>query len=110
MKAQPDSLWNPRNSRGALMFSDSETACSKEFLGEFHYYNSFPALNLNEESVAEPLRKQAGRDEKCDGENRIDAKFIDAYQFVYVWQSKFQSIPLCAVDAGSPSLQTSSLL
>jgi hypothetical protein len=43
-------------------------------------------------------------------ENRSEGKLFDGYQFVYVWQSKFQSIPLCAIDAGSPSLQASSLL
>jgi hypothetical protein len=39
-----------------------------------------------------------------------ERKLFNEYQFVYVWQSKFQSIPLCAVDAGSPSLHASSLL
>jgi hypothetical protein len=52
---------------------------------------------------------RAGCDEKCRSGIRREKDLLDGYQFVYVWQSKFQSIPLCAVDAGSPSLQTSSL-
>jgi hypothetical protein len=38
-----------------------------------------------------------------------EKELFNAYQFVYAWQSKFQSTPLCAVDAASPSLQTGSL-
>lgn len=36
-------------------------------------------------------------------------QFVREFQFLNVWQSKFQSWPLCSVDALSPSLQTCSL-
>src|ERR1700719_3435171 len=53
---------------------------------------------------------QAGCDENCCSGIRCERELLNGYQLVYVWQSKFQSIPLCAVDARSPSLQTCSLL
>jgi hypothetical protein len=55
-------------------------------------------------------KMQAGCEEICHSGIPRERKLFDGYQFVYVWQSKFQSISLCAVDAASPSLQTSSLL
>jgi hypothetical protein len=53
---------------------------------------------------------QAGRGEMRFRGNRGERFYFTRYQFVYVWQSKFQSIPLCAVDARPPRLLASSLL
>jgi len=46
----------------------------------------------------------------CFSEIWNKAQLFDAYQFVYVWQSKFQSIPLCPVDAGTSTLRSGSSL
>jgi hypothetical protein len=59
--------------------------------------------------VEKDHKTQVGRDGMCPTGITRERKLLDAYQFVYAWQSKFQSTPLCAVDAASPSLQTGSL-
>jgi hypothetical protein len=53
---------------------------------------------------------QAGWDEMGLKKMQNEEKLFKGYQFVYVWQSKFQSIPLCIIDAPAPSVQTCSLL
>jgi hypothetical protein len=65
-------------------------------------------MELAVEQGADLHKTQAGRVEMRSSEMRREQKLFAAYQFVYVWQSKFQSIPLCAVDAPPPSVQTSS--
>jgi|HubBroStandDraft_2_1064218.scaffolds.fasta_scaffold78410_2 hypothetical protein len=40
----------------------------------------------------------------------MKTNFVVPYQFVYLWQSKFQSLSLCSVDAAAPSLHTCSSL
>jgi hypothetical protein len=69
----------------------------------------FRAIQFPGKWMANLHKKQAGRHETHP--RKISGKSVEvhAYQFIYVWQSKFQSIPLCAVDAPRPSLQRSSL-
>jgi|HubBroStandDraft_6_1064221.scaffolds.fasta_scaffold23243_3 hypothetical protein len=55
-------------------------------------------------------KTRVGRNDFCRENIQRERKLLDGYQFVYVSQSKYESIPLCAVDASSPSLQASSLL
>src|SRR5580704_13631457 len=61
-----------------------------------------------ENASADRHRTQAERYELRLDETRRERNFFDEHQIVYVWQSKFQSMPLCAVDAQAPSLHASS--
>jgi hypothetical protein len=67
------------------------------------------ALQFNVGQIEGPAFTKLGAAMKTAKKILRKRKFAGGYQFVYVWQSKYESIPLCAVDAGSPSLQASSL-
>ena len=67
-------------------------------------------MEIHLELGAESHKTQARCEELRDCKIRSQRSLSGEYHFVYALQSKFQSIPLCAVDAGSPSLLSSSLL
>jgi hypothetical protein len=98
--------------RTHAMFTPSEVVAAAQGKAK-------PIANRNRScgasSKRETFRRPAQKIQTCGGEywgGGIDlgTEFINGYQFVYAWQSKFQSISLCPVDAWSPILQTSSLL
>ena len=72
--------------------------------------NRFNGIGIQFGGCCKRLQNSTGPRRNVPRKFKCQTKLFDGYQFVYVWQSKFQSIPLCAVDAQPPRLLASSLL